>query len=269
VTQPATATDPTHLITPPFGIALPGGPGTDPASPAPVIEAHGLTRVYGSGENAVHALAGFDLTVRQGEFVAIMGASGSGKSTAMNILGCLDIADAGTYRLDGIDVAGLSGHALARVRSRTIGFVFQSINLSLRMTALRNVELPMAYAGVPRRERHERALAALAMVGLSDRVTHKPGELSGGQQQRVAVARSLVNAPALILADEPTGNLDSASAREVMGVFQTVNASGRTIVLITHDSEVAAQAGRVVTVRDGRVVADEPTDRAGRRGGRA
>jgi putative ABC transport system ATP-binding protein len=222
----------------------------------PVIEAQELTRVYGAGEAAVHALAGMSLTVQHGEYVAIMGASGSGKSTAMNILGCLDVADAGTYRLDGVDVSELRGHDLALIRNRKIGFVFQSFNLISRMSALRNVELPMVYAGVNRRERRERALAALDMVGLGPRVSHLPNQLSGGQQQRVAVARALVNAPSLILADEPTGNLDSGSVSEVLGVFEEINASGRTVVIITHDRDVAARTRRTVVMRDGKVVSD-------------
>ncbi|MDR0504380.1 MAG: ABC transporter ATP-binding protein [Bifidobacteriaceae bacterium] len=221
-----------------------------------VIETHGLRRIYGTGQGAVHALADFTLTVEQGEFLAIMGASGSGKSTAMNILGCLDIADSGTYLLDGVDVSRLSQRNLALVRNRKIGFVFQSFNLMTKINALRNVELPMAYAGVSRTERRKRAMAALDLVGLGNRVTHLPSELSGGQAQRVAVARALVNAPALILADEPTGNLDSTSATDVLGVFKTVHAAGRTVVLITHDADVAAQASRVVHMRDGRIVSD-------------
>jgi putative ABC transport system ATP-binding protein len=220
-----------------------------------VIEARGLTRVYGSGESQVAALAGFDLTVQPGEFVAVMGASGSGKSTAMNILGCLDVPDGGTYVLDGKDVGSMGARRLARVRGHKIGFVFQSFNLVSRMTALRNVELPMLYAGVPRREARRRAMAALEMVELSHRATHRPSELSGGQQQRVAVARSLVNTPTLLLADEPTGNLDSVSARHVLEVLEAINRAGRTIVLITHDLNVANHAGRIAHMRDGRIVA--------------
>jgi putative ABC transport system ATP-binding protein len=221
----------------------------------PVIDARGLTRVYGSGESRVDALAGFDLVVEPGEFVAVMGASGSGKSTAMNILGLLDVPDGGTYRLDGTDVVTMGARELARVRGRKIGFVFQSFNLVSRMNALRNVELPMLYAGVSAREARSRALEALTMVGLADRASHRPTQLSGGQQQRVAVARSLVNAPSLLLADEPTGNLDSASAARVLEVLEAINAAGRTIVLITHDHEVAGHADRIAHMRDGRVVA--------------
>ncbi|MDR1295255.1 MAG: ABC transporter ATP-binding protein [Bifidobacteriaceae bacterium] len=220
-----------------------------------VIDARGLTRIYGSGESQVAALAGFDLTVEPGEFVAVMGASGSGKSTAMNILGCLDVPDDGTYLLDGKNVGRMGARQLARVRGRTIGFVFQSFNLVSRMSALRNVELPMLYAGVSRREARRRATAALDMVGLSHRATHRPSELSGGQQQRVAVARSLVNTPTLLLADEPTGNLDSASAEQVLEVLEAINRAGRTIVLITHDHDVASHAGRIAHMRDGRIVA--------------
>jgi putative ABC transport system ATP-binding protein len=221
----------------------------------PVIDARNLWRVYGAGESEVRALAGFTLTVEPGEFVAVMGASGSGKSTAMNILGCLDVPDAGTYRLDGIDVGAMGARQLAHVRGRKIGFVFQSFNLVSRMNALRNVELPMLYAGVARREARRRAMAALDMVGLAHRASHRPAELSGGQCQRVAVARSLVNAPALLLADEPTGNLDSASASQVLEVLEAINGAGRTIVLITHDHEVAAHATRIAHMRDGQIVA--------------
>jgi putative ABC transport system ATP-binding protein len=223
----------------------------------PVIEAHGLRRVYGLGDSQVHALAGFDLTVAAGEYVAIMGASGSGKSTAMSILGCLDVPDAGTYLLDGIDVGSLGARALAAIRNRKIGFVFQSFNLVSRMSAMRNVALPMLYAGVRRREARTRALAALDAVGLAERSSHRPNQLSGGQAQRVAVARALVNAPALLLADEPTGNLDSGSASQVLDVLEAIHRTGRTIVLITHDPEVAGQAERIVHMRDGRIVAQD------------
>ncbi|MDR0944852.1 MAG: ABC transporter ATP-binding protein [Bifidobacteriaceae bacterium] len=238
------------------------------AEPVPVIDMRDIWRVYGSGESEVRALAGLDLRVDRGEFVAIIGASGSGKSTAMNILGCLDVADRGTYVLDGTDVSRLSYRELALVRNRKIGFVFQSFNLISRINALRNVELPMTYAGVERHERRRRALAALEMVGLGRRYTHKPGQLSGGQQQRVAVARSLVNAPSLILADEPTGNLDSVSASDVLDVFEQIHTTGRTIVLITHDQKVAARAQRVVTISDGRIIDDTRWGEAERRANR-
>ncbi|WP_102510002.1 ABC transporter ATP-binding protein [Sanguibacter massiliensis] len=226
----------------------------------PVLELRDVRRTYGTDGGEVHALVGVDLTVDEGDLVAIMGASGSGKSTMMNILGCLDVPTSGTYLLDGIDVATLGERELARVRGRRVGFVFQAFNLVPRMSALANVELPMAYAGVRPSERRRRARAALELVGLGDRATHAPNELSGGQQQRVAVARSLVNAPRLVLADEPTGNLDSRSTAEVLDIFGRLNDAGRTIVLITHEDEVAAACRRVVRMRDGRIVADERTD---------
>ena len=226
----------------------------------PVLELRDVRRTYGTDGGEVHALAGVDLTVDEGDLVAIMGASGSGKSTMMNILGCLDVPTSGTYLLDGIDVATLGERELARVRGRRVGFVFQAFNLVPRMSALANIELPMAYAGVRPSERRRRARAALELVGLGDRATHAPNELSGGQQQRVAVARSLVNAPRLVLADEPTGNLDSRSTAEALDIFGRLNDAGRTIVLITHEDEVAAACRRVVRMRDGRIVADERTD---------
>lgn len=222
----------------------------------PVIEVRGLTKVYGSGDSTVRALAGVDLRVDRGEYVAVMGTSGSGKSTLMHVLGCLDLPTSGQYLLDGLDTAALDARQLALVRNRRIGFVFQSFNLVPRTTALANVELPMAYARVPRRERRERALAALELVGLVDRAHHLPNQMSGGQQQRVAVARSLVMAPSLILADEPTGNLDSHSTDEVLAVFDDVHSRGRTIVVITHEDHVAAHAGRRVQMSDGLVVQD-------------
>jgi putative ABC transport system ATP-binding protein len=212
------------------------------------------------GEVEVAALRGVSLVIDQGEFVAIMGASGSGKSTMMNIIGCLDVPTRGRYWLDGVDVRRLDEPALARIRNRKIGFVFQSFNLIPRTTALSNVELPLTYAGVPARERRARAMAALEMVGLADRVGHLPNEMSGGQQQRVAVARAIVTNPALILADEPTGNLDSRSSEDVIGVFHQLNREGRTVVLITHEPDIAAHARRVIRLRDGLVVSDELTD---------
>jgi putative ABC transport system ATP-binding protein len=226
-----------------------------PAS-RPVLDVRNVAKTYGDGETAVHALRGISLTVERGEYVAIMGSSGSGKSTLMNILGCLDIPSSGRYLLDGLDVSRLTDRQLALVRNRRIGFVFQAFNLIPRTTAQANVELPLAYAGMRAAERRRRAAAALAMVGLADRARHEPNQLSGGQQQRVAVARALVTAPALVLADEPTGNLDSQSTTEVLAVLDRLNRSGRTIVLITHEPDVAAHAGRLIRLVDGAVVED-------------
>jgi putative ABC transport system ATP-binding protein len=227
--------------------------GTPPVTPErePVIELENVTKVYRTGSLSVAALRGVSLSIDEGEYVAIIGPSGSGKSTLMHILGCLDIPTSGGYLLAGEDVSQMSETALAEVRNRRIGFVFQQFNLLPSMTAWQNVELPLSYAGVPRRERKERALEALARVGLAGRVHHRPGELSGGQQQRVAVARALVTEPDLILADEPTGNLDSVSAADVLGLMGDLYAAGRTLVLITHDVEVASAANRVVGIRDG------------------
>jgi putative ABC transport system ATP-binding protein len=223
---------------------------------SPVIEVRDLRKTYGAGDTAVHALRGLDLTVEQGEYIAIMGASGSGKSTLLNILGCLDVPTSGKYLLDGIDTGDFDEEQLSLLRNRKIGFVFQSFNLVPRTTALANVELPLVYAGVRRAQRRERALAALDLVGLKERTHHRPNELSGGQQQRVAIARALVTSPAIVLADEPTGNLDTDSSREVLGILDRLNASGRTVVLITHEDEVAAHAMRTVRVVDGRVRSD-------------
>jgi putative ABC transport system ATP-binding protein len=222
----------------------------------PVLDVRNVTKTYGEGETAVHALQGISLTVERGEYVAIMGSSGSGKSTLMNILGCLDIPTSGRYLLDGVDVSRLTDRQLALVRNRRIGFVFQAFNLIPRTTAQANVELPLAYAGLKAAERRRRAAAALAMVGLADRARHEPNQLSGGQQQRVAVARALVTAPALVLADEPTGNLDSQSTTEVLAVLDRLNRSGRTIVLITHERDVAAHAGRLIRLVDGAIMED-------------
>ena len=223
----------------------------------PVVELTGIVKTYATGAAQVHALAGVDLVVDRGDLVAVMGASGSGKSTLMNIIGCLDVPTRGRYLLDGVDVRSLDEAQLARVRNRKLGFVFQSFNLIPRTTALANVELPLAYAGVKRRERRTHAVRALAAVGLGDRHDHLPTELSGGQQQRVAIARALVTSPALLLADEPTGNLDSTSTHEVMQLVARLNAEGRTVILITHEDDVAGHAKRVVRLRDGLVTSDE------------
>ena len=216
-----------------------------------LLRMRGVRKVYDTGVIAVEALRGIDLDVDEGDFVAIMGPSGSGKSTLMHILGCLDVPSAGSYELGGVDVSHMTEAELALVRNAQIGFVFQQFNLLASMTALRNVELPLIYAGVGRAERRERAQAALARVGLADRVEHRPGELSGGQQQRVSVARALVTDPTLILADEPTGNLDSVSTHDVLALFHELHDAGRTIVLITHEADVAAEAHRVWRITDG------------------
>jgi putative ABC transport system ATP-binding protein len=224
-----------------------------------VLEMRDITKTYATGAMEVTALRQISLDIDEGEFVAVIGPSGSGKSTLMHILGCLDTATSGTFRLAGDDVAELDEARLAELRNRHIGFVFQQFNLLTYLPAWRNVELPLVYAGIDRAERRERALRALHHVGLSDRADHKPGELSGGQQQRVAVARALVTEPALILADEPTGNLDSSSTAEVLGLFDELHASGRTIVLITHEADVAARADRTIAVRDGQITPTEAT----------
>ena len=232
-----------------------------------VVRIRGLTKVYDLGEQQVHALRGVSLTVDSGEFVAIMGSSGSGKSTCMHILGCLDRPSSGTYLLDGVDVARLSANALAEIRNRKLGFVFQGFNLLARTTALENVELPLVYGRVPGPERRAKALAALGMVGLSDRAGHHPSQLSGGQQQRVAIARALANSPALILADEPTGNLDSTTSDEILDIFGQLNAQGITIIMVTHEPDIAARARRRVVFRDGVIIGDDkPGEPPGREG---
>ncbi|NOX61189.1 MAG: ABC transporter ATP-binding protein [Chloroflexi bacterium] len=233
----------------------------------PVIRIQNVTKVYQMGEIQVHALRGVSLEVRPGEMMAIMGPSGSGKSTLMNILGALDVPTSGSYWLDGQDVAHMDDNQLAEIRNRKIGFVFQNFNLLPRTTALANVELPLIYAGA--KNRRERALAALEMVGLADRTHHHPNELSGGQQQRVAIARALVNEPSIILADEPTGNLDSRSGAEIMRIFQQLNeARGITIILVTHEPDIAEHTRRIVRLRDGRILSDDPVKNPRRAGER-
>jgi len=222
-----------------------------------VIELERVTKIYPMGGEEVRALAGIDLQIQSGEYVAIVGPSGSGKSTLMNILGCLDSPTSGSYRLDGEEVSRLDDDALARFRNRQVGFVFQTFNLMPRMSALKNVELPLVYGGLPPVERRERAERALALVDLTDRMHHVPNELSGGQRQRVAIARALVNQPSLVLADEPTGNLDSKVGAEIIQLFERLNGEqGVTLIIVTHDNDVAAHAHRLVRVRDGLIVED-------------
>ncbi len=227
----------------------------------PVILIDDVHKQYDLGETKVHALRGIDLEVYAGEFVAIMGASGSGKSTLMNLLGCLDRPTSGRYLLDGTDVARLDKKALASIRNRKLGFVFQGFNLLARTTSLENVELPTLYAGLPKQERWERARRALEMVGLGERLEHFPSQLSGGQQQRVAIARALVNRPSLLLADEPTGNLDSRTSVEIMQIFQELNDQGLTIMLVTHEPDIAQFAKRRIVFRDGKIRSDERVER--------
>jgi putative ABC transport system ATP-binding protein len=228
-----------------------------PTPAVPVIDLQQVTKTYGAGDTAVHAVAGVTLQVARGDYIAIMGASGSGKSSLMNIIGCLDAPSRGSYRLDGIDVRRLTDRQLSKIRNWKIGFVFQSFNLIPRTSAQGNVELPLAYGGVPARRRRERAHAALAQVGLADRSGHTPAQLSGGQQQRVAIARAIVAEPVVLLADEPTGALDSHNTAELLNLFDTLSASGRTIVVITHENEVASHAKRVLTMQDGLIIHDQ------------
>ena len=225
-----------------------------------VIVTRGIQRDYDMGGEVVHALRGVDLAIRRNEYVAIMGPSGSGKSTLMNLIGCLDTPTAGEYWLNGLLVSDMSDDELARVRNREIGFVFQTFNLLPRATALHNVELPLVYAGVPSQERKRRATQALDRVQLSDRAHHRPNELSGGQRQRVAIARALVNEPAILLADEPTGNLDSGTSAEIMRVFESLATEGQTVIMVTHEADIAANARRIVVLRDGRISSDERRD---------
>jgi putative ABC transport system ATP-binding protein len=231
----------------------------DMPQPDIIILTHRLTRDYQVGTETVHALRGVELQIRRNEFTAIMGPSGSGKSTLMNLLGCLDTPTDGEYWLNGQKVSDLNDNELARIRNKEIGFVFQTFNLLPRASALHNTELPLIYAGMPARQRKQRAEHALGLVGLSDRMHHKPNELSGGQRQRVAIARALVNQPSILLADEPTGNLDSATSSEIMGVFDELHRGGQTIVLITHEHDIAAHAHRQIHLKDGRIESDERT----------
>ncbi len=240
--------------------AIPFRTGETP-QPDVIILTHRLTRDYAMGAEVVHALRGVDIQIKRNEFVAVMGPSGSGKSTLMNLIGCLDTPSAGEYWLNAQKVSDLSDDELARIRNKEIGFVFQTFNLLPRADALHNVELPLIYAGERARERRARAARALERVGLSDRMHHKPNELSGGQRQRVAIARALVNEPSILLADEPTGNLDSATGAEIMAVFEELHDQGQTIVVVTHEHDIAAHARRQIHLLDGRVARDERTER--------
>jgi putative ABC transport system ATP-binding protein len=227
-----------------------------------LIDIRDITKVYEMGAQKVKALDGVTVAVDRGEYVAIMGPSGSGKSTLMNLVGCLDTPTSGSYVLNGREVARMTDDELAAIRNQEIGFVFQTFNLLPRTTALHQVELPLVYSGLPRKDRRERAVQALEAVGLGDRMTHHPSELSGGQRQRVAVARALINDPSILLADEPTGNLDSQTGAEIMALFDELNSKGNTIVLVTHEEDIAAHARRIVRLLDGRVRDDGPNDRA-------
>jgi len=231
------------------------------SEPRVVIQLEDVHRVYHVGSERIPALDGVSLCIRANEYVAVMGQSGSGKSTLMNVLGCLDRPTAGCYRLDGDDTSRLGDGRLAQVRNDRIGFVFQSFELLGRLTALRNVEMPLVYSRVPWRQRRRRALAVMQRVGLSDRISHRPSQLSGGQKQRVAIARALVCEPSIVLADEPTGNLDSRTSREIMALFEALHRQGQTFVVVTHDEEIARHAQRIVHMRDGRIVHDETNTR--------
>ncbi|GAA0727026.1 ABC transporter ATP-binding protein [Clostridium malenominatum] len=226
-----------------------------------IINLNDIVKVYDTGAIKLKALKEINLSIEEKEFVAIMGASGSGKSTLMNILGCLDRLTSGKYILDGEDISSLDDNSLAEIRNKKIGFVFQAFNLLPKLTALANVELPMMYAGYPKSEREEKAKLALDRVGLSDRIHHKPNELSGGQKQRVAIARALVNSPSIILADEPTGNLDSKSSEEIMGIFQELNDEGVTIVMVTHEPDIAMHTKRAIVFKDGNIISDKPVEK--------
>lgn len=227
-----------------------------------LIEIRNMCKIYNPGENEVRALDHVDLQINRHEFVAIIGQSGSGKSTLMNMLGCLDVPTSGTYYLNGQDVSHLTDDELSDIRNREIGFIFQGFNLIANMTAIENVELPLIYRGVPKKEREELSRTALKKVGLEKRMDHKPSEMSGGQQQRVAIARAIAQAPPVILADEPTGNLDSGSTKEIMGILKELHKEGRTVILITHDNEIAARAKRIIRIMDGKIVADINNDAA-------
>ena len=227
-----------------------------------LIEIRNMCKIYNPGENEVRALDHVDLQIDRHEFVAIIGQSGSGKSTLMNMLGCLDVPTSGTYYLNGQDVSHLTDDELSDIRNREIGSIFQGFNLIANMTALENVELPLIYRGVPKKEREELSRTALKKVGLEKRMDHKPSEMSGGQQQRVAIARAIAQAPPVILADEPTGNLDSGSTKEIMGILKELHKEGRTVILITHDNEIAARAKRIIRIMDGKIVADINNDAA-------